>query len=92
MIKEFSPKDTSASILPYALNTLTLERNAVLVARVSKDAGYDFDELQILRQALDNAFPNHPILILYDDIDFMSIEDKGYKAERITINDFTNYY
>ena len=79
MVKELNSEDIGASPLPYALNTLTLERNAVLVARVSKDAGYDFDELQILRQALNNAFPNHPVLILYDDIDFMSIEDKDYK-------------
>ena len=79
------------SILPMQLNTLTLERNAVLIARLSKDGGYDFEDMENIKRSLKEAFPNHTILLTYDDIDFMAIEDKGYKAERI-INDTSNYY
>lgn len=73
------------------LNTLTLERNAVLVARLSKDGGYDLEDMGNIKRTLEAAFPNHTVLLTYDDIDFMAIEDKGYKAERI-INDTSNYY
>lgn len=73
------------------LNTLTLERNAVLVARLSKDGGYDYKDMENIKRSLKEAFPNHTVLLTYDDIDFMAIEDKGYKAERI-INDTSNYY
>ena len=73
------------------LNTLTLERNAVLIARLSKDGGYDFEDMENMKRSLKEAFPNHTVLLTYDDIDFMAIEDKGCKAERI-INDTSNYY
>jgi len=79
------------NILPVQLNTLTLERNSVLVARLSKDGGYDFEDMKNIKRSLEEAFPNHTVLLIYDDIDFMAIEDKGYKVERI-INDTSNYY
>ena len=75
------------------LNTISLERNSTLVVRVSKDSGYDLDELRVLKQDLENIFPNHPIFIWYDDIEFITIHDKGYKPERLdNLNDATNYY
>lgn len=75
------------------LNTISLERNSTLVVRVSKDSGYTLDELQILKQNLMNIFPNHSIFIWYDDIDFMTIHDKGIKPERLdNLNDTSSYY
>lgn len=89
--QEISKYHEALNILPIQLNTLTLERNAVLVARFSKDGGYDFEDMENMKRSLKEAFPNHTVLLTYDDIDFMAIEDKGYKAERI-INDTSNYY
>lgn len=81
------------NLAPMQLNTLTLERNAVLVARLSRNSGYDFEELNILKRTLQDCFPNHNVFIWYDDIDFTVINDNGYKPERIaTINDTSNYY
>ena len=75
------------------LNTLTLERNTVLVARVSKDSGYDISNLQTLREALKRAFPNHEVFVWYDDVEFMAIHDKGYTAPNLEgINATSNYY
>lgn len=76
------------------LNTLTLERNTVLIARVSKGAGYDMTELQALRDALKNTFPCHNVFVWYDDIEFMAVHDNGYKPEGLIglNNDTSNYY
>ena len=48
-----------SSVTSLNLNTLTLERNSVLVARLSKDSGYDLDELRGLRKMLKETFPCH---------------------------------
>lgn len=79
---------------PMQLNTLTLERNTVLIARVSKDTGYSMDELQALRNALKNTFPCHNVLVWYDDIEFMAVHDNGYKPEGLIglNNETSNYY
>lgn len=79
---------------PMQLNTLTLERNTVLIARVSKDTGYSMDELQALRNALKNTFPCHSVFVWYDDIEFMAVHDKGYKPEGLMglNNETSNYY
>jgi hypothetical protein len=81
------------SIASTQFNTITLERNSVLVARFSKDSGYDLDELEYLRKLLKETFPCHQVIVWYDDVDFMVINDKGYKAERLTgLNEDSNYY
>ena len=79
---------------PMQLNTLTLERNTVLIARVSKSAGYDMAELQALRDALKNTFPCHNVFVWYDDIEFMAVHDNGYKPEGLIglNNETSNYY
>ena len=79
---------------PMQLNTLTLERNTVLIARVSKDAGYSIDELHVLREALKNTFPCHSVFVWYDDIEFMAVHDKAYKPEGLIglNNETSNYY
>lgn len=76
------------------LNTLTLERNAVLIARVSRNSGYGIDELETFRKHLKDLFPCHGVFVWYDDIDFMVINDNGYKSERLTTlnDDSSNYY
>ena len=75
------------------INTLTLERNSVLVIRIDKNGGYDFAELEALQRSVKKIFPNHEVFVCYDDIDFMAIHDKGYKAERLdNLNDSSNYY
>ena len=91
MIKSIDNK-TAEQATPMQLNTLTLTRNSVLVARISKDSGYDVSDFENIRQSLQHAFPNHTILLIYDDIEFMAIEDKGYTPERITVNETSNYY
>lgn len=81
------------SITPLNMNTITLERNSVLVARFSKDSGYDLDELHELRKMLKETFPCHQVIVWYNDVDFMVINDNGYKAERLTgLNEDSNYY
>lgn len=75
------------------LNALTLERNAVLIARVSKDSGYDFPTLQALKSSLEHAFPNHTVFVWYDDIEFMTVQDKGYPVPNLEgLNATSNYY
>lgn len=78
---------------PEALQSLTLERNSVLIARISRDSGYDMSTLQELRKTLANIFPTHQVLVWYDDVNFMAIHDKGYMPERLEgLNDSSNYY
>ena len=80
-------------IAPSQLHTLTLERNAVLVARVSKDSGYDLSMLQELRRALKEMFPCHQVFVWYDDVEFMAIQDKGYQPASLEgINASETYY
>ena len=91
--QEISKGHEAPNVLPMQLNTLTLERNSVLVARFSKNSGYDLDELKELRKMLKEAFPCHQIIVWYDDVDFMAINDNGYKPERlIGLNEDSNYY
>lgn len=90
MIESF---DSAPAAAPVQLNTLTLERNSVLIARFSKDSGYDLSELHELRKTLKEMFPYHSILVWYDDVDFMIINDKGYTPPRLEgLNDESNYY
>lgn len=91
MIKEFNAElaqqDTSMQ-----LNTLTLEKNSVLVARIPQNGFYDCEMMQALYKALKDRFPMHQILVCYDDVEFMAIHDKGYMPERITCNEEDNPY
>ena len=82
------------NLAPVQLNTLTLERNSVLIARVPRDNRYDIGLLQELRKTLKEAFPCHQIIVWYDDVDFMAIHDNGYPQERLegVNNDTSNYY
>lgn len=79
-------------ITPYALNTLTLERNTVLVARVSKKSGYDFEELSVLRNKLKEIFPLHQVFVWYDDIEFIAIHDNSYPPEKMSLVNNDNPY
>ena len=83
-----------APIVDHAkLNTLTLERNAVLIARVPKDSGYDLSILQELRRALKEMFPCHQVFVWYDDVEFMAIQDKGYQPTSLEgVNAVETYY
>ena len=79
--------------IPKKLNTLTLERNAVLIARVSKDSGYDFGTLQNLRKTLKEMFPCHQVLVCNDEVEFMAILDKGYQPTSLEgVNAAETYY
>lgn len=91
MIKELDIKDAQLGA-PMQLNTLTLEKNSVLVARIPTDGFYDCDAIQSLYKALETRFPCHQILVVYDDVEFMAINDNGYAPERIRCNDTENYY
>ena len=91
MIKELDIKDAQLGT-PMQLNTLTLEKNSVLVARIPKNDFYDCEMMQALSKALKDRFPMHQVLVWYDDVEFMAIHDHGYPPERITCNDTENYY
>ena len=91
MINELRSEDARIGT-PMQLNTLTLERNAVLVARVSRSDFYDCEMLQSLYNGLKKRFPCHEVFVWYDDVEFMAINDRGYAPERITCNDDTSYY
>ena len=67
--------DKIIQVKPEHVSTLTLERNATLIARVSRDSGYGIDELQNLRRMLKDTFSNHQVLVWYDDVDFLVIND-----------------
>ena len=90
MIKELDIKEAQLGT-PMQLNTLTLEKNSVLVARIPQNGGYDCEMMQALYKALKDRFPMHQILVCYDDVEFMAIHDKGYMPERITCNDENPY-
>ena len=90
MIKELKI-DEAQQVAPMQFNTLTLEKNSVLVARIPQNGFYDCEMMQALYKALKDRFPMHQILVLYDDVEFMAIHDKGYKPERITCNDENPY-
>lgn len=85
--------DPIIQVRPERVNTLTLERNSTLIARFSRDSGYSIDELQDLRRMLRDAFPNHQVIVWYDDVDFLVINDKGYPSERLYgVNEDKSYY
>lgn len=90
MIKQFDA-ELAQQGTPMQLNTLTLEKNSVLVARIPNNDFYDCDTMQALYEALKDRFPMHQILVWYDDVEFMAIHDKGYMPERITCNDENPY-
>ena len=92
-VQEGGPKYYEApDLAAMQLNTLTLERNAVLIVRIPKDGGYDLQDFESLKRIFEGTFPNHAVLFMYNDIELMAIEDKGYKAERIEVNATQNYY
>lgn len=77
---------------PLQLNTLTLEKNAVLVVKIPRGE-YDTIAADELYKACTSRFPCHGVLLVYNDVEFSVINDKGYAAERITCNnDASNYY
>ena len=82
------PNAQAPTVTPAQLSTLTLERNSVLVARVSRDSGYDLHELQTLKEYLVKTFPMHPVFVWWDDIEFSAITDKAYKE---SMTEVTNY-
>ena len=85
--------DPIIQVKPERVNTLTLERNSTLIARFSRDSGYSIDELQELRRMLRDTFPNHQVIVWYDDVDFLVINDKGYPSERLYgVNEDKSYY
>lgn len=85
--------DPIIQVKPERVNTLTLERNSTLIARFSRDSGYSIDELQELRKMLRDTFPNHQVIVWYDDVDFLVINDKGYPSERLYgVNEDKSYY
>lgn len=85
--------DQIIQVKPERVNTLTLERNSTLIARFSRDSGYSIDELQELRKMLRDTFPNHQVIVWYDDVDFLVINDKGYPSERLYgVNEDKSYY
>ena len=79
---------------PMQLNTLTLERNSVLVARVSRNSGYDLNELQTLKEYLVKTFPLHTVFVWWDDIEFSAITDKAYKESMTEVANYepSSYY
>ena len=91
MIKEFGRQDAQQAT-SMQLDTLTLEKNSVLVARIPQNGFYDCEMMQALYKALQDRFPRHQILVCYDDVEFMAIHDKGYAPERITCNETSSYY
>ena len=90
MISEFK-SENAQMIDPVQLNTLALERNAVLVARVKRSDFYDNEMLQALYNNLCKKFLCHTVFVWYDDVEFMSIEDKAYATKEVPVND-SNYY
>lgn len=70
---------------------LTLERNATLIIRIPRDEGYDAEHCEAIRKVFKNAFPGHNVIIIYNDLEFLTIEDKATYMERIT-DDSSNYY
>ena len=70
---------------------LTLERNATLLIRVPRDEGYDVEHCEAIRKVFKKAFPAHNVIIVYNDLEFLTIEDKSTYMERIT-DDSSNYY
>ena len=92
MIKEIMNNNQIDFIPSEQLNTLTLERNAVLVARVKRSDFYNSEMLHALYDNLCKKFPDHPVFVWYDDVEFMAINDKTYMTREVPINDSTNYY
>lgn len=70
---------------------LTLERNATLIIRIPRDRGYDVEHCETIRRTFKNAFTGHNVIIVYNDLEFFTIEDKSTYVERIT-DDSSNYY
>lgn len=93
MINVFPNEEPKVEVIPQMqINSLTLDRNSTLVVRVSRESGYDYEELQEIYKSFKDRFPLHQIFVWYDDIDFMVINDNAYKPERITeLNHDENY-
>ena len=73
-------------------DSLTLEKDSVLVVKIPTNGNYDMSAMQCLYDDLKAKFPCHSIIMCYNDIEFTAIHDKAYPPERIEINDTSNYY
>ena len=71
------PEINATSVIP----NLTLSKNSVLVIKV-KDGEYDLEELNTLQKHFQKVFCNNTVIVTYDSVDFMVIDDKSYRHQR----------
>ena len=80
MIEQYNP-EVVATIAPSHANTLTVQKNSVIILRVSFN-DYDLDDMNRLQEYYSKVFPNNTVCVMFDNIDIEVINDQSYRKER----------
>ena len=60
-----------------ALQTPTIQKNSVIVLRVSRN-DYDLDDMNTLRDYYQKLFPNNTVAVMFDDIEMHIVNDNSW--------------
>jgi hypothetical protein len=80
MIEQYNPEVVAAT-MPSHTNALTVQRNSVIVLRVSFN-DYDLDDMNRLQEYYSKVFPNNTVCVMFDNIDIEVINDQSYRKAR----------
>ena len=80
MIEQYNPEVIAATTPSYT-NALTVQRNSVIILRVSFN-DYDLDDMNRLQEYYSKVFPNNTVCVMFDNIDIEVINDQSYRKAR----------
>lgn len=70
--------NSSPSTPAVALQTPTIQKNSVIVLRVSRN-DYDLDDMNTLRDYYQKLFPNNTVAVMFDDIEMQIVNDNSWR-------------
>lgn len=80
MIEQYNPEVIAAN-MPSHTNALTVQRNSVIILRVSFN-DYDLDDMNRLQEYYSKVFPNNTVCVMFDNIDIEVINDQSCRKAR----------
>ena len=86
MIQYMDNTTDARDAVPAQLQSLTLSPRGVLVARVPEHT--NGSDMADLRTYLKECFPNNRVVVLWKDIDLMTIEDESYIERKHPEHDY----
>ena len=80
MIEQYNP-EVVATTAPSHTNTLTVQKNSVIILRVAFN-DYDLNEMNLLQEYYSKVFPNNKVCVMFDNIDIEVVNDQSYRKAR----------